>query len=271
MDGSTSRRSRNFSRTASPPAIAVRPAPSRHVFWAALLAVAVFATGSHADSGVRGDGGDAGRVPRSARSVDGDQAPRWERLLGDFEDGWRDAWREKELDGRTVYDVRAADGSDRYLRAVSRGGASGLWRMLDIEPGQAGLIRWRWRIEEALRSDRSERERRGDDYAARVMVIFEPRFPEFRTRAIAYVWARHEPEGAVYPSPYAANVATYVLESGEGLAGTWVHEERDFVADYRAFFSREPEQVSGVAILVDTDNTDSQAVSWFDDLELYVP
>jgi hypothetical protein len=154
---------------------------------------------------------------------------------------------------------------------VSRGTASGLWRTLEIEPGRAGLIRWRWRIEEPLRSERNERQRSGDDYAARVMVVFEPRFPEFRTRVVSYVWATSEPVGAVYPSPFASNVATFVLETGDRLAGDWVDEERDFVADYRRYFGRQPEMVSGVAILVDTDNTDSRATSWFDDLEIKVP
>jgi hypothetical protein len=37
-------------------------------------------------------------------------------------------------------------------------------------------------------------------------------------------------------------------------------------ADFERYFGRPAERVTGVALMVDTDNTDSQATAWFDDL-----
>ncbi len=79
-------------------------------------------------------------------------------------------------------------------------------------------------------------------------------------------WAGNEAVGSVYPSPYASSFATVVLESGDEHSGQWVTERRDFVADFRSIFGKTQEMVTAIAIMVDTDNTDSRATAWFDDI-----
>lgn len=115
----------------------------------------------------------------------------------------------------------------------------------------------------------AEHERRGDDFAARVMVVFETSPLPLRTRAINYVWAAHEPVGAVFPNPYSSNVAMLVLRSGNAHAREWQIESRDVIEDYRRFFGKSPDRISAVAVLVDTDNTDRVAEAWFAELMLY--
>ncbi len=113
-----------------------------------------------------------------------------------------------------------------------------------------------------------ERERRGDDYAARLFVTFEAEPFSRRSRAICYVWASAEPPGAVYRSPYADNVAMVVVESGTRRVGRWVGEVRDAVADYVHAFGQAPTRITGVAVMVDSDDTHSRAVAWYDDIEI---
>ncbi len=43
-------------------------------------------------------------------------------------------------------------------------------------------------------------------------------------------------------------------------------EQRDVSADFERYFSRPADRVTGFALMVDTDNTDSHATAWFDDL-----
>ena len=52
--------------------------------------------------------------------------------------------------------------------------------------------------------------------------------------------------------------------------GQWVTEETDLVADHWRIFGKPPKTVSTVAIMVDTDDTDSEATAWFDDVSLIV-
>ena len=66
----------------------------------------------------------------------------------------------------------------------------------------------------------------------------------------------------------ASSVATVVVESGDERSGEWITEQRDFVTDFRTIFGEPPEMVTAVAVMVDTDNTDTDATAWFDDIAL---
>jgi len=61
-----------------------------------------------------------------------------------------------------------------------------------------------------------------------------------------------------------------VLESGEALAGKWVIERRDVLADYHRLFG-DPENAPvarGIAILTDADNTASRASGDYGDIDI---
>ncbi|MGH7547603.1 MAG: DUF3047 domain-containing protein [Gemmatimonadales bacterium] len=185
-----------------------------------------------------------------------------------FQAGWQVRWMEKALNKRrTRYDV-VQEGDGPVLRATSDKSASALWHRLDSRAGETGQISWRWRVQGSLSPNEHEREKRGDDYTARLFVVFDSDLFSPHTRAVCYVWAAREDIGAVYRSPYADGVATIVVESGDRHASEWVAEERDFVADYRSVFGMTPKTVTAVAVVVDTDNTGSSATAWFDDIAL---
>lgn len=189
-------------------------------------------------------------------------------LFGEFSAGWKTAWREQNLFSKpTLYEVVTDDGQ-RVLHAVSKSANAGLLReVVGPAPAEARL-RWRWKVQAPLTGNTRERERAGDDYAARVFVVFETSLNPLRTRAINYVWAASEKTGAVFPSPYTKSVGIVVLRSGDLEAGQWRLENRDVLADYRTFFGEPPRRISAVAVLSDTDNTKGEAEAWFADLIL---
>jgi len=187
-------------------------------------------------------------------------------LFDHFKPGWRATWREERLfSRRTNYEV-AEDAGQPVLHATSRAANSGLLREVPCERPVTARLRWRWKVRGSLAANARERERGGDDYAARVFVVFETSVVPLRRRAIDYVWAAHEPAGAVFPNPYSSNVGMVVVRSGDAEAGRWQAESRDVLADYRRFFGAAPARISAVAVLVDTDNTGANAEAWFADL-----
>lgn len=191
------------------------------------------------------------------------------KLLGDFNEGWRDQWFSRNLVGKaTKYEVTTIDDSNKVLQAVSLEAASALWRMVSIRPGRKGKFSWRWKVENPLPKEVEERTKAGDDYAARIFVVFAPHLVSWKTRALCYVWAANAKVGSKYRSPYASSVGIVVVESGKEKKGKWVAEERDPIADYREIFGKQPELISAVAIMVDTDNTNHESIAWFDDLKL---
>jgi hypothetical protein len=189
-------------------------------------------------------------------------------LFDEFRPDWRAQWREQRLFSKpTVYRV-VEEGGNPVLHAVSNGANSCLLREVDLRTPSAAHLHWRWKVRTPLVGNLHEQERRGDDFAARVVVVFETSVLPLRTRAINYVWAAHVPRGTTFPSPYSSNVAMIVLQSGAEHAGQWRSETRDVVADYRRFFGREPERISAVGLFVDTDNTKAAAEAWFADFVL---
>ena len=185
-----------------------------------------------------------------------------------FDSGWEARWNEQRLAWRGTRFRVVEQGDDLVLRADSYRAAAGLWTRVAIDAPTFGRIAWRWRVERPVRRSGIEQQKRGDDYAARVFVIFGGAFADPDTRAICYVWARDLPVGSVFPSPYTENVAMIVVASGDGEVGEWAGVERDFVSDYLAFFNESPAALSGVAVMVDTDNTWSEARAFFDDIVL---
>ncbi len=167
----------------------------------------------------------------------------------------------------TRYEV-VSDRGEVFLRGTSAGSASALWRQLDLERPRVLKLSWRWRVEMSLGGNEGEKTKAGDDYAARLLVAFGADPFSRTTPSLCYVWAAHEPVGSVFPNPYAANVATIVLESGDERSGQWTGERRDVLADFRASFGGRPDTVAAIAVIVDTDDTKTRAVAWFDDVRI---
>ena len=189
-------------------------------------------------------------------------------LFDDFLPEWRAQWHEQNLFTKaTRYDV-VTDAGRPVLHAVSHAANAGLLREVARPAPTEARLSWRWKVRAALAGNTHERQRAGDDYAARVFVVFETSLNPLRTRAINYVWASTEKAGAVFASPYANSVGIVVVRSGDAEAGQWRVEERDVLADYRAFFGEPPSRISAVAVLADTDNTKGEAEAWFADLIL---
>lgn len=192
-------------------------------------------------------------------------------LLGNFASDWQKDWETKLLYKRgNQFHVVMEDGN-KALRVDSAQSASGMFRKLNQKPIIPGTISWRWKIETSLVSNTRERMKSGDDYAARLFLLFEPSFFRWRIPTVCYVWAGKEKIGSIFKSPYSNNVCMIVLQSGNPKAQTWIQEERDYLEDYKKCFDRAPKELSAAALLVDTDDTGSKATAWFDDLMLQTP
>jgi len=105
-------------------------------------------------------------------------------LIDDFESGLRPAWKEKVFEGHTGYLV-VPEGAGHVLRAESHGAASGLILEKEIDLKEFPILSWRWKVENILAKGDARR-KEGDDYAARVYVIF-PHWFFLKTRSINYI------------------------------------------------------------------------------------
>jgi hypothetical protein len=189
-------------------------------------------------------------------------------LVDDFATGLRPGWTEKAFKGHTLYRPVTEDGRPA-LRAESRGTASGLYFPVAFDLSAHPRIAWSWKVSKSLRTG-DERTKGGDDYAARVYVVFPSKW-FWRTRAINYVWAGGRPAGSTWPNAFTGNAAMFAVESGDAKAGRWVDETRDVRADYRRAFGEEPPAAGAVAVMTDTDDAGGEALAWYGAIRLLPP
>lgn len=186
-------------------------------------------------------------------------------LIDDFEDGLHPAWKEKQFKDRTVYRV-VPDARGHVLKAESHAAASALILERTFDLKQFPVLSWRWKVGNILPKG-DFRTKAGDDYAARIYVVF-PHWFFPKTRTINYIWANRLPLRAIVPNPYTSNAMMVAVESGEDHVGQWVFESRNVQDDYRTIFGEEPPLAGAIAIMTDTDNTGGSAVAWYDDIRI---
>ncbi len=177
------------------------------------------------------------------------------------------------------------DSGTTVLRAEADNAMSGLTHAVRVDLRRYPLLRWRWKVRAPL-ADADMRTKEGDDYAARIYVMFDYpieklgfgtraklKFAEslygqkIPTAALNYVWDNRHPIGTIQPNTYTDRARMVVVQSGSDKAGRWVTETRDLAADFRAAFGEEAPDVVAVALATDTDNTGENALAWYGDIE----
>ncbi|MCY4501233.1 MAG: DUF3047 domain-containing protein, partial [Alphaproteobacteria bacterium] len=113
-----------------------------------------------------------------------------------------------------------------------------------------------------------ERVKAGDDFAARVYVVAPGEGLFALPIAISYVWSGGAPVGADWPNPFTSKVRMVAVESGLAHAGEWRSYRRNLREDFRRLFGREVEQLEGVAVMTDADNSRQRARAWYGDILL---
>lgn len=174
-------------------------------------------------------------------------------------------WETKNFKGTTDYRLVKEDGQT-VVKAVSHGSASGMIRKISFQPLKHRYLRWSWKIAGTIKGG-DEKTKAGDDYAARLYVLFPGKF-FWQLKAVNYIWANKLAKGESTPNAFTSNAGMIAVESGNSDAGQWLSEERDLLADYRALFGADPSEADAIAIMTDTDNTGGTAEAWYGDIIL---
>jgi len=182
-------------------------------------------------------------------------------------------WKTQSFEGQTDYSVVAkgeTGAGHAAVRAACREGtASGLVLESKHEMANAPVLEWRWRVD-SIYSGLNETSRDGDDYPARVYVVAR-RWPAFRSRAINYVWASSQPQGATWENAFASQFMMVAVRSGDERLGEWVTERRNVLEDFRRLHGMEPEHIDALAIMTDCDNAGQSATAWYGPIRWLAP
>ncbi len=179
-------------------------------------------------------------------------------------------WDDKVLRRKVSYKIESQNG-ESFVHAVSNGSCSALYHKIKLDVGKRPFLSWKWRVagfpaksgpDDLLNAEE-------DDFAARVYVIFPALFFS-NSKVLEYVWAEDLGAGGISSSPYSDNIKLIVAESGAKEGEGWVSEDRDVYEDYVAAFGAKPKlDMGAIAIMCDSDSTDSSAEAFFDDIKIY--
>ncbi len=171
-------------------------------------------------------------------------------------------WKEKSFKGNTSYKVLELDG-EHVLQANSKRSASGIYKNITIKLQEYPYLNWRWRIQNKIDTG-DERSKRGDDYVARIYVVIDGGLLFWKSMALNYVWANHVTKDTVWNNAYAGeSVKMFALRSSDDVTGTWYTEKRNVYEDLKRVFGREIPSIDAVAIMTDTDDSSTEARTYY--------
>ena len=170
----------------------------------------------------------------------------------------------KKYKGETTWTLGSNENGN-FIKAEAEGMGSGLGKEVLIDLSKTPIINITWKVEKDL-SGILENSKKGHDYAARVFVIKKTGSTALSNRAINYVFSSNNDVGKNWPSPYTKRSIDYVLSSTKNDLNTWVTVKANVKEDFMELHGIEVLDISGVAIMTDTDNSKLKAVSFYQNI-----
>ena len=182
---------------------------------------------------------------------------------------------EVELSELEVRKVRGADNKTNYsigsnengnfLKATADNAASGLGKELKIDLNKTPFINITWKVEKDL-SGIKEDTKKGHDFAARVFVIKKTGATPLSNRAINYVFSSNNEIGFNSPSPYTKKSIDSVLSTTKNNLNEWVTVKVNVKEDFKKFHNLDVNELDGLAIMSDTDNSKKKSVAYYQNI-----
>ena len=181
----------------------------------------------------------------------------------------------QELDKLKVRKVRGADNKTNYLvgsnengnflKADAENAASGLGKEVKIDLNLTPFINITWKVEKDLKGIK-EKTKKGHDFAARVFVIKKTGATPLSNRAVNYVFSSNNDIGENWRSPYTKKSIDNVLSTTKKNLNEWVTVKANVKEDFKKFHDLDVNELNGVAIMTDTDNSKMKAVTYYQNI-----
>tara|TARA_B100000242_G_scaffold242641_1_gene182769 strand:- start:608 stop:1219 length:612 start_codon:yes stop_codon:yes gene_type:complete len=182
---------------------------------------------------------------------------------------------EKELSELQVRKVRGADNETIYTvgsnekgnfyKAVADNAASGLGKEVKIDLNKTPFINITWKIEKDLPGIK-ENTKKGHDFAARVFAVKKTGATPLSNRAINYVFSSNNQIGFNSPSPYTKKSIDNVLATTKENLNEWVTVKANVKEDFMKFHDLDVNELDGLAIMSDTDNSKMKAIAFYQNI-----
>ena len=167
-------------------------------------------------------------------------------------------------DNKTIYSV-GSNNNGNYLKAVADNAGSGLGKEIKIDLNKTPFINITWKIEQDL-SGINEKTKKGHDFAARVFAVKKTGATPLSNRAINYVFSSNVKVGENWPSPYTKKSIDNVLSTTKENLNKWVTVKANVKEDFKKFHDLNVDELDGLAIMSDTDNSKLKSVAYYQNI-----
>ena len=167
-------------------------------------------------------------------------------------------------DNKTVYSIGSNENGN-YLKAVAENAGSGLGKEIKIDLNKTPFINITWKIEQDL-SGINEKTKKGHDFAARVFAVKKTGATPLSNRAINYVFSSNVEVGENWPSPYTKKSIDNVLSTTKENLNKWVTVKANVKEDFKRFHDLNVDELDGLAIMSDTDNSKLKSVAYYQNI-----
>ena len=167
-------------------------------------------------------------------------------------------------DNKTVYTVGSNDNGN-YLKAIADNAASGLGKEVKIDLNKTPFINITWKIEQDLAGIKEDT-KKGHDFSARVFAVKKTGATPLSNRAINYVFSSNNEIGLNWPSPYTKKSIDNVLSTTKNNLNEWITVKANVKEDFKRFHDLDVNQLDGLAIMSDTDNSKKKSVAYYQNI-----
>ena len=175
-----------------------------------------------------------------------------------------DVRKVRGADNKTIYSVGSNENGN-FLKAVAENAASGLGKQVKIDLNKTPFINITWKIEKDL-PDINENTKKGHDFAARVFAVKKIGATPLSNRAINYVFSSNNIIGFNSPSPYTKKSIDNVLATTKDSLNQWVTVKSNVKEDFKKFHNLDVNELDGLAIMSDTDNSKMKAIAYYQNI-----
>jgi len=165
---------------------------------------------------------------------------------------------------KTIYELGSNENGN-FLKAIADNAASGLGKEVKINLNKTPFINITWKIEKDLPGI-NENTKKGHDFAARVFAVKKTGATPLSNRAINYVFSSNNEIGFNSPSPYTKKSIDNVLASTKDNLNEWITVKSNVREDFKKFHNLDVNELDGLAIMSDTDNSKMKAVAYYQNI-----
>ena len=172
--------------------------------------------------------------------------------------------KKRKVKGETLWELGSNENGN-YIRAEAEGVGSGLGKEILIDLNKTPIINITWKIEKDL-SGINENSKKGHDFAARVFVVKKTGSTALSNRAVNYVFSSNNKIGEYWSSPYTKKSIDYVLSTTMQNLNEWVTVKANVKEHFKLLHDLDVNELSGIAIMTDTDNSKLKAISYYQNI-----